>query len=110
MQKLGWYDFFPDLPFWPMYLNAQGSTARKLEPGRNRRTTEGSGPRMPVHGKLRLLNQFVTAAIDVTNLCITGESSARAGGHSLIHDRARVREFTVKPASHFTFYFTVKIT
>merc|ERR1719345_657429 len=39
-------------------------------------------------GKVRLLSQFVTAAIDVTNLCITGESSARAGGHSLIHDRA----------------------
>ena len=47
MRKLGWYDFFPDFPFWPMYLNAQGSTARKLEPGRDRRTTEGSGPRMP---------------------------------------------------------------
>ena len=47
MRGLGWYDFFPDFPFWPMYLNAQGSTARKLEPDRHRRTTEGSGPRMP---------------------------------------------------------------
>lgn len=47
MRGLGWYDFFPDFPFWPMYLNAQGSTARKLEPDRHRRTTEGGGPRMP---------------------------------------------------------------
>ena len=47
MRGLGWYDFFPDFPFWPMYLNAQGSTARKLELDRDRRTTEGGGPRMP---------------------------------------------------------------
>ena len=45
LQKLGWYDFFADVPFWPLYFNAQGSTARKLEPDRDRRTTEGGGPR-----------------------------------------------------------------
>ena len=43
----GWYDFFADLPFFPMYMNAQGATARKLEPDRWRRTTEGGGPRKP---------------------------------------------------------------
>lgn len=45
LQKLGWYDFFEHIPFWPLYFNAQGSTARKLEPDRDRRTTEGGGPR-----------------------------------------------------------------
>ena len=41
----GWYDFTPHVPFWPVYFNSQGSTARKLEPNRDRRTTEGGGPR-----------------------------------------------------------------
>ena len=45
LHGLGWYDFFADFPFWPMYLNGQGATARKLEPDRFRRTTEGGGPR-----------------------------------------------------------------
>ena len=47
LRSLGWYDFFSSLPFWPMYLNGQGATARKLEPDRFRRTTEGNGPRAP---------------------------------------------------------------
>ena len=38
---LNWYDFTADFAFWPMYLNGQGATARKLEPDRYRRTTEG---------------------------------------------------------------------
>ena len=48
LERLGWYRFFGDLPFWPLYLNAQGSVARKLEPDRFRRTTDGGGPRLPV--------------------------------------------------------------
>ena len=40
-----WYDFTPHVPFWPIYFNGQGSTARKLEPNRDRRTTEGGAPR-----------------------------------------------------------------
>lgn len=47
LQGLGWYTFFPEFPFWPIYLNGQGSAARKLEPDRYRRTTEGGGPRQP---------------------------------------------------------------
>lgn len=47
LHSLGWYDFFDDMPFYPMYFNGQGTTARKLEPDRHRRTTEGSGPRQP---------------------------------------------------------------
>ena len=47
----GWYDFFSDFPFWPMYLNGQGSAARKLEPDRHRRITEGGGPRQPTFDK-----------------------------------------------------------
>ena len=44
----GWYDFFPIIPLFPLYCNAQGSTARKLEPDRDRRTTEGGGPRKDI--------------------------------------------------------------
>ena len=44
----GWYDFFASMPFFPLYCNAQGSTARKLEPERDRRTTEGGAPRKDV--------------------------------------------------------------
>ena len=40
-----WYRSFSAIPYAPMYLNGQGSTARKLEPDRWRRTTEGGGPR-----------------------------------------------------------------
>ena len=46
LQTLGWYRFFDHLPFWPIYLNGQGATARKLET-RYRRTTECGGPRRP---------------------------------------------------------------
>ena len=45
LRAKGWYDFTPHVPFWPIYFNAQGSTARKLEPDRDRRTTEGGAPR-----------------------------------------------------------------
>ena len=47
LRPLGWYEFCSNLPFWPMYLSGQGATARKLEPDRFRRTTEGNGPRAP---------------------------------------------------------------
>ena len=62
MRGLGWYDFFPDFPFWPMYLNAQGSTARKLELDRDRRTTEGGGPRMPTYDLSGLAAISINAA------------------------------------------------
>jgi len=41
LQTLGWYRFFDHLPFWPIYLNGQGATARKLET-RYRRTKRRS--------------------------------------------------------------------
>ena len=46
-RSLGWYEFYSSLPLWPMYLNGQGAMARKLEPDRSRRTSEGNGPRPP---------------------------------------------------------------
>ena len=49
LRDKGWYDFAADFQFWPMYLNGQGATARKLEPDRYRRTTEGGGPRQPTY-------------------------------------------------------------
>jgi len=45
LESYGWYRSFGTIPFAPMYLNGQGATARKLEPDRWRRTTEGGGPR-----------------------------------------------------------------
>ena len=45
LRDRGWYLFFPYFPYWPMYVNGQGTVARKLEPDRFRRTTEGGGPR-----------------------------------------------------------------
>lgn len=47
LEGLSWYDFFEDLPFVPIYINGQGAVARKLEPDRFRRSTEGGGPRKP---------------------------------------------------------------
>ena len=44
LKGLGWYEFYSDLPFWPIYANAQGATPRKLEQ-RWRRTTDGGRPR-----------------------------------------------------------------
>ena len=43
--NLRWYEHFPHAPFFPGYYNGQGTTPRKLEVGRDRRTTEGGGPR-----------------------------------------------------------------
>ena len=57
LQTLGWYKFFDHLPFWPIYVNGQGATSRKME-DRYRRTTECGGPRRPTFdgGKLRALS------------------------------------------------------
>lgn len=41
----GWYSFWDDFPFLPCRLSPQGSTPRKLEPDRHRRTTDGGAPR-----------------------------------------------------------------
>ena len=48
----GWYTFHGLFPFWPLYLNGQGSTPRRYEPGRDRRTTEGGGPRKECFDRL----------------------------------------------------------
>ena len=45
MRGLGWYQFFGTFPYWPIICNGQGTTCRKLEPDRHRRTTEAGGPR-----------------------------------------------------------------
>ena len=57
LQTLGWYKFFDHLPFWPIYVNGQGATSRKME-DRYRRTTECGGPRRPTFdgSKLRALS------------------------------------------------------
>ena len=49
MQEKGWYEFFGHLPSIPYQALPQGSTSRKLEPERPRRTSDGSAP----HDELR---------------------------------------------------------
>lgn len=68
MSSLGWYESFDDLPFWPIYLNAQGSTARKLEPWRFRRTTEGGGPRRATYDASGLRAISINAASRVEHM------------------------------------------
>ena len=55
LQARGWYRTFDHFPFWPCYINGQGATARKLEPWRFRRTTEGGGPRTETRDENGLL-------------------------------------------------------
>ena len=62
LRALDWYAFFPNFPFWPLYLNGQGSVARKLEPDRFRRTTEGGGPRQPTYDLSGLMALSINAA------------------------------------------------
>lgn len=46
-----WYGFFPSLPFAPWMTYPNGSTVRKLEPDRPRRTTDAAAPRdLPTDG------------------------------------------------------------
>ena len=48
MKEKGWYAFFADFPYWPIYLNGNGAAPKKLSPDVWRRTTEGGGPRKEV--------------------------------------------------------------
>ena len=48
---LGYYSLHRILPYAPLRLVPQGSTPRKLEPGRDRRTSDGGFPRRPVQDK-----------------------------------------------------------
>jgi len=45
LRGLKWYTFVARQPFVPAYFNGQGAVARRLEPSRYRRSTEGGGPR-----------------------------------------------------------------
>eukprot|EP00327_Prymnesium_parvum_P046273 CAMPEP_0205869616 /NCGR_PEP_ID=MMETSP1083-20121108/10109_1 /ASSEMBLY_ACC=CAM_ASM_000430 /TAXON_ID=97485 /ORGANISM="Prymnesium parvum, Strain Texoma1" /LENGTH=343 /DNA_ID=CAMNT_0053231821 /DNA_START=78 /DNA_END=1107 /DNA_ORIENTATION=+ len=58
LRDMNWYDFFSQMPFVPIYLNGQGAVARKLEPDRFRRSTEGGGPRKATYdaGGVRALS------------------------------------------------------
>jgi hypothetical protein len=43
----GWYQRTLGLPFLPLRAMGQGAAARKSDPSRFRRTTDGGGPRKP---------------------------------------------------------------
>ena len=45
MKERDWYEFHDDIPFLPWRALPQGSTSRKYEPDRHRRTTDGGAPR-----------------------------------------------------------------
>jgi hypothetical protein len=74
LQTLGWYRFFDHLPFWPIYLNGQGATARKLET-RYRRTTECGGPRRPTLDGSGLRALSINEAASVRHTCLRGTST-----------------------------------
>jgi hypothetical protein len=67
LQTLGWYRFFDSLPFWPIYLNGQGATSRKLEE-RYRRTTECGGPRKPTFDSSGLRALSINEAAQVRHM------------------------------------------
>jgi site-specific DNA-cytosine methylase len=48
MHDMGWYEFHLDIPFCPWRALPQGSTSRKYEPDRHRRTTDGGAPRRTI--------------------------------------------------------------
>ena len=74
-------------------LPSAGSSARCFLPSLFSILSSGEvGPVKAVHG-------IVTSDVHVDRVDVGAET-----------DVSRVREFTVKPASHFTFYFTVKFT
>ena len=60
---LGYYNLHLVLPFAPMRAMPQGSTPRKLEPGRDRRTTDGGFPRSPVKDRAGVLACYLNEAI-----------------------------------------------
>ena len=60
---LGYYNLHRVLPFAPMRAMPQGSTPRKLEPGRDRRTTDAGFPRSPVTDRAGVLARSLNAAI-----------------------------------------------
>ena len=60
---LGYYNLHLVLPFAPMRAMPQGSTPRKLEPGRDRRTTDGGFPRSPVKDRAGVLVCSLNEAI-----------------------------------------------
>ena len=51
LESLGYYDIFSALPFLPIRSVPQGSTPRKYEPDRHRRTSDGGCPRKAAQDK-----------------------------------------------------------
>ena len=68
LEEKGWYRSFDSIPFWPCYINGQGATARKLEPWRFRRTTEGGGPRQETFDETGLRAWSINEASKVYHL------------------------------------------
>jgi hypothetical protein len=59
----GYYGLHRVLPYAPMRAMPQGSTPRKLEPGRDRRTSDGGFPRRPAYDSSGILAKSLNAAI-----------------------------------------------
>jgi hypothetical protein len=73
--SLGWYAFYKDLPFVPYRCLPQGSTSRKHEPGRWRRTTDGGAPRY-------LLYDASGCEVTPLNVATHGEQGVKPIKHS----------------------------
>ena len=63
LHKLGYYDIFTALPFLPIRSVPQGSTPRKLEKDRDRRTSDGGCPRNPAEDKAGVAAVSLNTAI-----------------------------------------------
>ena len=87
LHGLGWYRLFADLPFWPIYLNGQGATARKLEPDRYRRTTEGGGPRQPTFDESGLQALSINTASHLPHVPLHFASDDRPEMHEWLRRR-----------------------
>ena len=97
LHNLGWYDFFSIFPFWPMYLNGQGATARKLEPDRFRRTTEGGGPRHEIYDEQGIRALSINEASRVPHMPAHFSSDLRPEFVAWLAARGLPRDLAAEP-------------
>lgn len=97
LHEKGWYAFFEAFPFWPMYLNGQGATSRKLEPDRWRRTTEGDGPRRDTFDELRLLAISINRASHLPHMPRHFAADERPEFRAWLAQRGLPRDLEAEP-------------
>ena len=97
LHGLGWYAFFQSFAFWPLYLNGQGAAARKLEPDRYRRTTEGGGPRQETADESGLAALSINTASHLPHTPRHFASDQRPAFRAWLADRGLPRDLETDP-------------